>query len=286
VDSQALASGPAGVGIGLRAPHHAQILERRPALGFLEVHSENFFCAGGAGLDALERFRAAYPLSLHGVGLSLGSCDALDAGHLGKLQALVRRFEPALVSEHLSWSSIGGRHANDLLPLPFTEEALAHVVSRIARVQEALGRRILVENVSSYVSFAESAIPECEFVAEAARRSGCGVLLDVNNIRVNAFNHGLDAQRYLEAIAPASVGEIHLAGYERQGERLIDTHGARVSDEVWALYAAAIARFGDKPTLVEWDTDIPALDVLLDEARRASGVLARSLAREAAEIAP
>jgi uncharacterized protein (UPF0276 family) len=267
---------PAGVGIGLRAPHYAALLERRPALGFVEVHSENFFCAGGVPLAWLERFREAYALSFHGVGLSLGSADPLDARHLAKLAALVGRFEPAIVSEHLCWSSIGGRHANDLLPLPQTEEALALAVTRIDEVQERLGRTILVENVSSYLAFPHSTIPEWEFVAEVARRSGCGVLLDVNNIWVNASNHGFDARRYLDAIVPASVGEIHLAGHERIGDRLVDTHGTRVSDEVWALYADAVARLGACPTLVEWDSDIPALDVLLDEARIAGAALARA----------
>jgi uncharacterized protein (UPF0276 family) len=277
---------PAGVGIGLRAPHYAAILQRRPALGFLEVHSENFFGAGGEPLATLERFRGEYALSFHGVGLSLGSADPLDERHLAKLQGLVRRFEPALISEHLCWSSIGGRHANDLLPLPYTEEALAHVVARIDVVQERLASRILVENVSSYLQFAESTIPEWQFVAEVARRSGCGVLLDVNNIWVNAANHGFDAERYLDAIDPASVGEIHLAGFEARDGLLVDTHGARVSEEVWLLYEEAIRRMGRRPTLIEWDTDIPALDVLLDEAARARAVLARPVQRRALEPHP
>jgi uncharacterized protein len=258
-----------GAGIGLRAPHYAEILERRPALAFVEVHSENFFAAGGEPLAWLERFRREYPVSLHGVGLSLGSADPLDERHLAKLAALAARVEPLFVSEHLSWSSFGGRHANDLLPLPFTREAIAHLAERIVRVQERLGRRILVENVSSYLQHGGDAMPEWEFVAEVARASGCGLLLDVNNIWVNAANHRFDARRYLDAIPAACVEEIHLAGFERDGERLIDTHGARVAAEVWSLYADAIARFGPRPTLIEWDTDLPALDVLLDEARRA-----------------
>ena len=262
------------VGIGLRAPHYAELLERRPALAFLEVHSENFFCDGGAPLAWLERFRAAYPLSLHGVGLSLGSADALDERHLAKLERLVRRFEPRFVSEHLSWSAIGGRHANDLLPLPYTQEAIALVVERVARVQERLRRPILLENVSSYHAFPQSTVPEWEFVAEVARASGCRLLLDVNNIHVNAINQRFDARRYLEAIEPSSVAEIHLAGYEEVDGCLIDTHGAPVSAEVWALYEAAIERFGEKPTLVEWDVDIPGLDVLLGEARKARAILA------------
>lgn len=258
------------VGIGLRAPHYAQILEARPALGFLEVHSENFFCDGGAPLAWLERFAAAYPLSLHGVGLSLGSADPLDPRHLARLESLTRRFEPALVSEHLSWGAAGGRHANDLLPLPYTEEALVLVVSRIEAVQERLGRRILVENVSSYVEAAGGAMPEWEFLAEAARRSGCGVLLDVNNVWVSSRNHGFDPLRYVDSIDPAAVGEIHLAGHEREGALLVDTHSRRVCDEVWELYSHALARVGNRPTLIEWDAEIPPLEVLLDEAARAA----------------
>ncbi|HET6264362.1 MAG TPA: DUF692 domain-containing protein [Usitatibacter sp.] len=269
------------IGIGLRAPHHAEILRRLPALGFLEVHAENFFADGGPAAAGLERFRAAYPLSLHGVGLSLGSTDALDRRHLARLAALARRFEPVLVSEHLCWSSFGGRHAHELLPLPYSREALEHVVARIGAVQDALGREILVENVSTYVAAEGAEMPEWEFVAEAARRSGCRLLLDVNNIWVNARNHGFDARRYLAAIPPEAVGQFHLAGHEEgEGGLLIDTHGARVSAPVWSLYEEALARFGARPTLVEWDTDIPALDVLLDEAAHA-GALAHPAERAA-----
>lgn len=264
---------PGIAGIGLRAPHYQEILAAAPRLSFLEVHSENFFGAGGQPQRYLERFRSEYPLSLHGVGLSLGSSDPLDEVHLGRLQQLVSRFEPALVSEHLCWTSIDGRHANDLLPLPYTEESLAHVVARVGAVQDRLGRAILVENVSSYLEFIDSDIPEWEFVAEVARRAGCGILLDVNNIHVNAVNHGFDAHAYLAAIAPGTVGEIHLAGFEATPDGLIDTHGARVSREVWQLYDAAIARFGLTPTLVEWDTDLPALAVLLGEAGIANQIL-------------
>jgi len=267
-------------GIGLRAPHYEAIARTRPRLSFLEVHSENFFGDGGPPLAWLERFRADYALSLHGVGLSLGTAGALDDTHLAKLEALVERFEPALVSEHLCWSAIGGRFANDLLPLPYTREALANVVSQIGRVQERLGRRILVENVSSYLEFEASTIPEWEFVAEAARASGCGILLDVNNIHVNSVNHGFDALAYLDAIPAAAVEEIHLAGYEESEGMLIDTHGARVSPEVWTLYDAALERLGPRPTLIEWDTDIPELDVLLAEAARATRSLERATASQ------
>jgi uncharacterized protein len=268
---------PRAVGIGLRSPHHAAILESRPALGFLEVHSENFFFAGGPALAWLERFAAAWPVSFHGVGLGLGSSDPLDERHLAKLEMLVRRFEPALVSEHLCWAMARGRHANDLLPLPHSEEALAHVAARIDAVQQRLGRRILVENVSSYLEMEGAAMSEWEFLAEVARRSGCGVLLDVNNVWVSSRNHGFDPRRFVDGIDPATVGEIHLAGHEREGGLLVDTHSRRVCDEVWALYEHAIERLGARPTLIEWDADIPALEVLVDEARNAERRAARVL---------
>jgi len=266
--------GADGVGIGLRTPHCREILERRPALGFLEVHSENYFGDGGPALAWLERLRAHYPVSLHGVGLSLGSADPLDDRHLARLAALAARVEPMLVSEHLSWSSIGGHHANDLLPLPFTQEALDHVVARIGAAQDRLGRRILIENVSTYARLPGSTIPEAEFVAEAVRRSGCGLLLDVNNVFVNATNHGFDPHAYLAALDGASIGEMHLAGFERAPGLLVDTHAAPVADEVWSLYEAAVRRFGSRPTIVEWDADIPPLDTLLAEAARARKVSA------------
>ena len=265
---------PTRAGIGLRAPHYRELAGREVAAGFLEVHSENFFGEGGAAIATLERFRDRYPVSLHGVGLSLGSADALDDWHLGRLARLAERIEPALVSEHLSWSSAGGRFANDLLPLPYTEESLTHVVARVQAVQERLGRAILVENVSSYLEFEASTIPEWEFVAEVSRRAGCGLLLDVNNIWVNSVNHGFDARAYLAAIPPEAVAEYHLAGFQQAGALLIDTHGAPVADAVWALYDEALRRFGPRATLVEWDIDIPALDTLLAEARAADGRVA------------
>lgn len=272
----ARAPDPARAGIGLRTPHFEALAALRPPLSFIEVHSENYFADGGPALAWLERFRADYAVSLHGVGMSLGSADPLDRGHLARLARLAGRIEPALVSEHLCWSSVGGVHLGELLPLPCTEEALAHVCDRVSAVQEALGRRILVENVSAYVRFAASTIPEGEFVAEVARRTGCGVLLDLNNAWVNAINHDTDARAFLEAIDPASVGEIHLAGYEATPDGLVDTHGAPVCAEVWALYEETIARLGPVPTLVEWDTDIPALGALLAEAGRADAILARA----------
>ena len=274
-----------GAGIGLRAAHYRAILEREPALAFLEVHAENFFAEGGQALAWLERFRECYPLSVHGVGLSLGSAEGVEELHLAKLERLVRRFEPALVSEHLSWSAAGGRHANELLPLPFTREALSAAVANIQHVQERLGRPILVENVSTYLRFGDGEMAEPEFVAEVVRRAGCGLLLDVNNIHVNARNHGFDALAYLDAIDPQTVGEIHLAGHEAVGARLVDTHGTRVAPEVWDLYAATLARLGPRPTLVEWDIDIPELDVLLDEAAIAARHLDAAAHRRARSVA-
>ena len=266
------------VGIGLRTPHYQALLAQRPPLAFVEVHSENFFCEGGQPLRYLERFREDYAISTHGVGLSLGSTDPLDATHLKKLKRLVDWLDPMLVSEHLCWVGVNGRFLNDLLPLPYTQEALDHVVSRVQQVQDYLGRQILVENLSSYLEFADSTIPEWEFVSAVAKRGGCRILLDVNNIHVNASNHGFDPIAYINAIEPGSVGEIHLAGFQDTGEILIDTHGSVVSDDVWKLYAHAIRRLGPVPTLIEWDTDIPALDVLLGEADKASRILANEAA--------
>jgi uncharacterized protein (UPF0276 family) len=264
---------PAAAGIGLRAPHVAEVRGSRPAIGWLEVHSENYFVDGGPALAALEAIRADYPVSLHGVGLSLGSADPLDIEHLARLKRLADRIEPSAVSEHLCWSHVDGRHLNDLLPLPLTDEALAVVCDRVDAVQSALRRPLLVENVCSYLRFADDTIAEWDFVAAVASKSGCKLLLDVNNVYVNAVNHGFDPHAYLAAMPAQSVAEIHLAGFDAGGPCLIDTHGARVAPPVWALYRAAIERFGPKPTLVEWDTDIPALDVLLDEAAHAQAIL-------------
>jgi hypothetical protein len=260
-------------GIGLRTPHQRQVLAERPDVGWLEVHSENFFARGGQVLQVLERARSHYPLSLHGVGLSLGSVDPLSSEHLSLLKGLVERFEPGLVSDHLCWGAVGGRHLNDLLPLPYTEEALEVVCRNVGAAQEHLGRQILVENVSSYLQFSDSSIPEWEFLAEVARRSGCGILLDVNNIYVSSVNHGFDALAYLDAIAPQAVQEIHLAGFDSNGACLIDTHGKPVHGPVWNLYGEALSRLGPVPTLIEWDTDLPALEVLLDDARKAQEIL-------------
>jgi uncharacterized protein (UPF0276 family) len=264
---------PAIAGIGLRSPHVAQVRRDRPPLGWLEVHSENYFVDGGPALAALEAIRADYPISLHGVGLSLGSTDALDASHLAQLKRLAARIEPAFISEHLCWGRIDGRHLNDLLPLPFTGEALAVCCDRIDAVQAALGRVLLVENVSAYLRFNSDAMAEWEFVAAVAGRTGCKLLFDVNNVYVNAINHGFDSRVYLAAIPGDAVAEIHLAGFDASGPCLLDTHGTRVAPPVWALYRATIDRFGAKPTLIEWDTDLPGLDVLQDEAAIAQSIL-------------
>ncbi len=227
---------PVAAGVGLRAPHVREVIATRPALPWFEVHSENYFVDGGPALAALARVRGDYPLSLHGVGMSLGATDPLDRDHLAKLKRLIARVEPAQVSEHLCWSSVDGRHYNDLLPLPYTDEALDHVCARVARVQDLLGRTIAVENVSAYAAFAEATMTEAEFVAGVARRTGCGLLLDVNNVHVNAVNHGFDADAYIAAIPPAAVVEYHLAGFDARGDILVDTHGAPVAADVWALY--------------------------------------------------
>lgn len=261
------------VGIGLRAPHFEALARSRPELGFLEVHAENFFGEGGPALAWLLRFREDYPVALHGVGLSLGSAEGIDHAHLERLARLAHRVRPWVVSEHLSWSRAAGRHANDLLPLPFTLEAVEVVAANIQRVQDRLGQRILLENVSAYVTWPEDEMAECDFVAAVVRRSGCGLLLDVNNVFVNSVNHGFDPRAYIRAIDPAWVGEIHLAGHERVDSLLVDTHAALVAAEVWSLYEAALRHLGARPTLVEWDSALPSLEVLLDEAWRAAGYL-------------
>jgi hypothetical protein len=264
-------------GIGLRSAHLPQFLAGTPSVPWLEVHSENYFAAGGAAHAALESVRARYPVSLHGVGLSLGSVDPLDRAHLRRLGELVRRYEPALVSEHLSWSSVDGRFVNDLLPLPATREALEHVVLRVDETQERLGRRILIENVSSYLAIGAGEMPEHCFLAELAQRTGCGVLLDVNNLYVNQCNHGTSAAAFVAGLPVGSVGEIHLAGHtihDYDGQRVVvDTHDTHVCAAVWSLYGLAVARFGRVPTLVEWDSRLPELDVLIAEARHADHLM-------------
>jgi hypothetical protein len=248
----------------------AEITASRPQLGFLEVHAENYM-AETAALDQLLELRRDYPVSVHGVALSLGSAEALDRCHLGRLKALIERVEPMLVSEHLAWSAIGGAYLNDLLPLPYTEESLDLFCRHVDEAQEALGRRLLIENPSSYLRFRHSTIPEAEFLAETTRRTGCGILCDVNNIYVSAMNFRFDPIDYLDALPADVIGEVHLAGHHAADDSgvLIDDHGSRVAQPVWEVYAQALRRFRAVPTLVEWDTNLPALDVLLDEARQA-----------------
>lgn len=274
---------PSRAGIGLRAPHVEELLATRPAVPWLEVHPENYM-GGSAALASLESVRREYPVSLHGVGLSLGTAGEIDQRHVARLKGLIDRIEPCLVSEHLSWSTTNGAYLNHLLPLPYTEESLSVVAGHVREVQDALGRRILVENPSSYLRFRHSTIQEPEFLAELARRTGCGLLCDVNNIYVTAWNLGLDAVAYLDALTAYAVGEIHLAGHaenDTDGRSiLIDDHGSPVAAPVWKLYERALERFGPVPTLIEWDTDIPELAVLLAEARRANGLLEAAARRD------
>jgi uncharacterized protein (UPF0276 family) len=268
----------AAAGIGLRAPHLAEIDRGRPKTGFLEIHAENYLSPSPA-FETVERLRADYGFSVHAVGLSLGSADGLDNGHLARVAALVSRLQPALVSDHLAWSTSGGHYFNDLLPLPYTEEALEVVVRNVGRLQEALGRQVLVENPSCYLELAPSTMSEPAFLSELVRRSGCGLLLDTNNIHVTAHNLGLDPQDWLDGLPAEAIAQYHLAGHavnDADGETiLIDDHGSAVADPVWALFEACVRRFGARPTVIEWDTDIPALPVLLEEARRAGRVLAK-----------
>jgi uncharacterized protein (UPF0276 family) len=266
------------VGIGWRHRHYEEMLARRPPLGFIEVHSENFFADGGITLAVLDAGREAYELSLHGVGLALGSASGLDDQHLERLARLVERTQPRWVSDHACFARVGsGLHAADLLPIPFTDESLALLATHVEQVQQRLARPMLVENISAYVGWAGDTLAEPEFFNALTQRTGCGLLLDVNNLFVNARNDGhapdaaaRAAMRWVDAIRPGSVGEIHLAGHcERDDGLVIDDHGSRVRDEVWRVYEHAMRRFGPTPTLIEWDTDVPELDVLLAEAARA-----------------
>jgi uncharacterized protein (UPF0276 family) len=270
-----------GVGVGLRVPHYRQFLEQRPAVGWLEVHTENYLGQSGWDWHVLQQLRRDYPVSLHGVGLGLGSAHGFSELHLERVRALVERVEPFLVSEHLSWGAVHDRNLNDLLPLTLNDAMLDLLAERVGRVQERLGRRILLENVSSYVRFRDDSMSEAEFMAALARRTGCALLLDVNNLYVNQCNHGEDALAAIAAIAPGSVGEIHLAGHLVTPGAVIDHHGAAVAPPVWELYRAALARFGSLPTLIEWDTDIPPLAELLGEARKAEAIAHAFSARPA-----
>ena len=266
-----------GHGVGLRTRHFPRVLDGSARVDWFEAISENFMIRGGRPLAVLERARRACPLVLHGVSLSLGSIDPLVEAYLGALRALVDRFEPAWVSDHLCWGSVGRHYAHDLLPLPYTEEALAHVVERVRIVQDRLGRQILVENVSSYLTFAHSVIAEWEFLAAVAERADCGILLDVNNVYVSAINHGFGAEEYLLGLPTERIGQIHLAGHSDHGTHLLDTHDGHVSAAVWELYRLAVRRFGPVSSLVEWDDHIPEWDVLCEEAERARTIEAEVL---------
>jgi len=278
---------PAVAGVGLRFAHHRAVLDERPAAAWFEVHAENYM-GGGRPLACLEAIRRDYPVALHGVALSLGSAEGLDARHLRRLAALADRIDAALVSEHLAWTASGGTHFPDLLPLPLTEESLGVVCRNVEHAQQVLGRRLALENPSSYLRYRHSTIPECKFMAAVTARTGGGILCDVNNIYVSACNHGFDASAYLRALPAPAIAEFHLAGHRlrkfEDGRSIrIDDHGSRVAPEVWALYAEAVALFGPRPTLIEWDTDVPPLAVLLDEAARAERILReeRAVARAA-----
>ena len=273
--------GPVGgpvAGIGLRSIHLAEIERDRPVTGFLEIHAENYLTGSGAAA-VLERLRAHYDLSVHAVGLSLGSAEGIDRRHLARVATLIGRLQPAYVSEHLSWGVTGGRYYNDLLPLPYTEEALEVVARNVDCVQQAFGRPISIENPSCYLAFAHSTMSEPEFLAELVRRTGCGLLLDANNIHVTAHNLRLDPMAWLSGLPGEAITQYHLAGHavnDADGEPiLIDDHGSRVSDPVWRLFGEIVRRFGARPTLIEWDTDVPPLSILLDEAALARSVLTR-----------
>lgn len=270
---------PARGGVGLKAEHYRTILDTRPDIGFFEVHAENYMGAGGPPHRVLTAIRDSYPLSLHGVGLSIGAARDLDRDHLARLAALIRRYQPGMFSEHLAWSTHDAGFLNDLLPLPYTGETLARVCAHVAEVQDALGRQMLLENPTTYLAFAESTWAEVDFIAEVVRRTGCGLLLDVNNVHLSAVNLQGDAAAYIAAYPLAHVQEIHLAGHtpdqdEHGRPLLIDSHDRPVDDAVWQLYAQAVALAGPRPTLIEWDSDVPAWPELAAEAARAEAVMA------------
>lgn len=265
----------ARIGIGLRAPHIDTLLETRPKLGWLEVHSENWFCEQGPVADKLQQIREQYSLSLHGVGLSLGSVSGIDRQHLSNLNSLVQSSAPILISEHLSWGAVTGKHSNDLLPLPFNQSAIDVLVKNIDTVQQMLGRRILVENLSSYCTFAASTMPEWEFVAEVLEAADCGLLLDINNLYVNACNHNFDTRQYLSGLPMDRIAEVHLAGYETEGTAqapiLVDTHSKPVQPPVWQLFKNILPQLPNNArVLIEWDAELPPLEVLLQQAYQAN----------------
>jgi uncharacterized protein len=258
-----------GFGVGLRRPHYAHVLEHHPKVDWFEVIAENFMVAGGRPLEVLEAVRERYPIVMHGVSMSIGSTDSINRQYLKQLRVLARRFEPAWMSDHLCWTGVGGHNLHDLLPLPYTEEAVRHVASRIRIVQDTLERPILIENVSSYMAFAASSMTEWEFLAAVASEADCGILLDINNIFVSAFNHDFDAVRYIDSVPVERVIQFHLAGHSDHGAYLLDTHDHPVCEQVWSLYERAVRRFGPVSALVEWDDNIPEFEVLSATAERA-----------------
>jgi len=270
---------PERCGLALRPAHYAELERGTADLPFLEVMAENHVQPGDPAHGLLESLRARIPLTLHSVGMSLGGTDPLDVEHLGRLRALADRLEPALVSDHLSWSSVGGRQLHDLLPLPYLEEVVTHVAERVGRAQDLLGRRIALENVSGYARFAESELNEWEFLAAVAERADCWVLFDVNNAYVSGQNLGFAPESYVDSLPADRVVQLHVAGHEPSGGALVDTHGAPVADPVWALFERTVARLGPLPTVLERDREIPALGALLDEARKADAILARVVSR-------
>ncbi|HEY6419724.1 MAG TPA: DUF692 domain-containing protein [Candidatus Binataceae bacterium] len=258
-----------GFGVGLRRPHYAHILEHHPKVDWFEVIAENFMVAGGRPLEVLEAVRERYPIVMHGVSMSIGSTDPLNREYLKRLRVLARRFAPAWMSDHLCWTGVGGHNLHDLLPLPYTEEAVRHVAARIRIVQDTLERPILIENVSSYMAFVSSAMTEWEFIAAVANEADCGILLDINNIFVSAFNHDFDAARYIDSMPAERVIQFHLAGHSDHGKYLLDTHDHPVCERVWSLYEHAVRKFGAVSALVEWDDNIPEFAVLAATAERA-----------------
>ena len=267
-----------GFGVGLRRQHYAEILESMPPMDWFEIISENFLVEGGRPLEVLDAVRANYPLVMHGVSLSIGTTDPLNRNYLRDLHALARRIEPAWISDHLCWTGVGGRNLHDLLPLPHTEEAVTHAARRIREVQDTLGRRILIENISSYMTYAHSRLTEWDFLTAVAEEADCGILLDINNIFVNAFNHRFDPHRYIDAVPADRVVQFHLAGHADHGTYLLDTHDHPIRPEVWELYEYAVRRFGRVSTLIEWDDNIPEFDVLAAAANEARERETRAIA--------
>jgi uncharacterized protein len=276
-----------GFGVGLRRPHYAEVLESIPRMDWFEVTTENFMVAGGRPIEVIEGVRENYPIVMHGVSLSIGSTDPINRQYLRELKTMAHRFDPAWISDHLCWTGVGGRNLHDLLPLPYTEEAVAHAARRIREVQEILGRAILIENISSYMSFACSRLTEWDFLKAVVDEADCGILLDINNIFVNAFNHGFDAEHYIDSVPVGRIGQFHLAGHQDHGNYLLDTHDHPICEGVWRLYERAVRRFGAVSTLIEWDDHIPEfceLQGIADEARRRSEAVVRETAQHDGEV--